>query len=172
MAELHLFSFKNLRKIRIWVHTYGQYGHLENKCWLSDLELVFYLKNYPDIYVCVCMCMHIYLALGQSWIFLAPSGWRHFANIHLTRRRVGLRMISKIKNVEKGPPQVFADPRQLFIVVLSNQTHSFWKCYQFLGEKNFKILYLHTTSLLEDRNLNLPTTHLWANLLTILVYWG
>lgn len=83
-------------------------------------------------YICV------YTALCWSWIPLAPSGLWYFTNIYLIHKHAELRIISKMKNVEKEPPQACADPRQLIIIIPSHQTHSFWKCNQFLNWKEFQ----------------------------------
>lgn len=104
------------------------------------------------------LLIYVYMALSQSWILLTPSGWQHFTNIYLTHKHAELRIISKMKSVEKEPPKFVPTEGSCLLSSHSTKHIPPGNAINSLGEKTFKILYLYTSSLSEDRNLSLLTT--------------
>lgn len=100
--------------------------------------LVFSLKNSSDIY--------IYIALGQSWIPLAPNRWQHFTSTHLTHKHAELRIISQVKNVEKELPKFMPAHGSRLLSCYSTKHIPPRDAINSLGEIVFKIPYLHTSS--------------------------
>ena len=64
-----------------------------------------------------------------------------------------------MKNVEKEPPKFLLTQGSCLLAYHPTKHIPPGNAINSLGEKTFKILYLHTSSLSEDRNLNLLTTH-------------
>lgn len=88
---------------------------------------------------------HICIALGQSWILLAPNRWQHFTSTHLTHKHAELRIISKVKNVEKELPKFVPTQGSCLLSCYSTKHISPGDAINSLGENIFKIPYLHTS---------------------------